>query len=51
MISPRSQLATQWKEPKIIRNQLEETRAEDPKGLSSALEKALLTKSADVVKV
>ncbi|KAL3899604.1 MAG: hypothetical protein SGPRY_012617 [Prymnesium sp.] len=44
-------LAVKWRNPSIIKFQLQETLEDDRRRLASALEAALLTKSADVVRV
>ena len=44
-------LAVQWRDPQIIKFQLQESKEDDPAGLANALEAALITKSSDVVKV
>ena len=44
-------LAVKWQNPQLIQFQMQETQEEDPAGLASALESALLIKSPEVVKV
>lgn len=42
-------LAVSWQEPVTIRNQLDDSKQADPEGLARSLERALISKRADVV--